>query len=304
MLRRFIAGFLLAAVPAGATQVDWNGLPFSTNLTSTGQPWDDSWVAELGSFAGSFTPASTNTATWAAAWRAASRSPYQSSTAYFGGSYSYDQNTAPFLTGAWAWLWLFNPKAPQGEWILLGNPAWTWPAGSSFDPATTTWASSNATESIVGELPGPGWALKCAAITNSPLPSLTFAGWKALYFSTAELADTAISGFAADPDGDGTSNFAEYGGGSLPRRANSFPPPAEVVFPVVNNQTYFGARLRINPRITGFRWAVNAATEPGFTQPLSVTVITDLPWEFSVRCSNPMNSGSSSAKGFIRFLFR
>ena len=41
---------------ASATQIDWNGFPFSTNLTSTGQPWDDTWVAELGSFTGSFTP--------------------------------------------------------------------------------------------------------------------------------------------------------------------------------------------------------------------------------------------------------
>lgn len=156
----------------------------------------------------------------------------------------------------------------------------------------------------MGKLAGSGWALKSAAVTNSPLPSLTFPEWKGLYFSSAELANNGISGFSADPDGDGASNFAAFGGGGLPRRASSFPPPVEVFLPVVNSQTYFGARLRNNPRITGSRWTVNAATEPGFAQALGLTVITDLPWELSVRCNSPMNSGSSSAKGFIRFLFQ
>ena len=35
---------------------------------------------------------------------------------FAGKSGQVDWNGLPF--------WLFNPKAPQGEWIMLGNPAW------------------------------------------------------------------------------------------------------------------------------------------------------------------------------------
>ena len=304
-MRPLALGLILAASPAGATQVDWNGLPFSTNLTSTGQPWDDSWVAELGSFTGAFAPSAANTTAWAAAWRAASRSVYQPGTGYFAGSYSYNTNTAPFLTGTRAHLWLFNPQAPQGEWILLTNPAWTWPAGSAFDPFTTTWASFDATQTVVGQLAAPGWSLKSASVLNSKVPALTFPEWRALYFSQAEISDAGVSGFNADPDRDGASNFIEYGSGSLPRRASSFPSPSEIIFPVANSQTYFGARHHFSTRITGYQWSAQA-DEGGNEWAHSLIELSNLPWEYSVRWRNPVGikSGSFQNKGFIRFYFR
>ncbi|PYK99200.1 MAG: hypothetical protein DME19_09570 [Verrucomicrobia bacterium] len=45
--------------------------------------------------------------------------------------------------------------------------------------------------------------------------------WKARYFSPAELADAAMSGDGADPDGDGQTNFQEYLSGTDPRDAQS-----------------------------------------------------------------------------------
>jgi len=43
------------------------------------------------------------------------------------------------------------------------------------------------------------------------------ATWKAQYFTAAELANPAISGDAADPDGDGHTNLQEYVAGTKPR---------------------------------------------------------------------------------------
>jgi hypothetical protein len=45
--------------------------------------------------------------------------------------------------------------------------------------------------------------------------------WKGRYFTPAELADPLESGDAADPDGDGQTNFQEYLAGTDPRDAQS-----------------------------------------------------------------------------------
>jgi hypothetical protein len=46
-----------------------------------------------------------------------------------------------------------------------------------------------------------------------------YTAWRAAYFSASELADTTVSGDAADPDGDGRANLLEYALGTLPRDA-------------------------------------------------------------------------------------
>jgi hypothetical protein len=47
-----------------------------------------------------------------------------------------------------------------------------------------------------------------------------FTGWRAQYFTALELADPAVSGLDADPDGDQITNAGEYAFGSDPRVAN------------------------------------------------------------------------------------
>ena len=292
-----LCALLLAADQAEATQVDWNGLPFSTNLTSTGQPWDDTWVAELGSFSGSFTPTSGNTAAWAASWRAASRSVFQPATSYFAGSYFYDANGAPFLAGVRAYIWLFNPNAPQGEWMLLTNPAWTWPAGSAFDPFITTWASSDATHAVVGQLPAAEWSLKSAEVLNSALPPLPIMHWKEFYFTAAEISNPAVSGNASDPDGDGASNVIEYAAGTLPRRASSFPPPAGIFLYAENAQLFGAARLKRSTRVIGYSWQAEASDGLSLWG-AGLSSVGNFPWELTVRRTLPI---TVARRGYIRF---
>lgn len=56
-------------------------------------------------------------------------------------------------------------------------------------------------------------------------PGETFASWSALKFSAAQLANPAISGKLADPDGDGLTNLLEYALNGNPLAAASAPWP-------------------------------------------------------------------------------
>lgn len=57
----------------------------------------------------------------------------------------------------------------------------------------------------------------------------TFASWRTRHFSSAEIADPAIAGPAADPDHDGLGNLLEYALGCAP----CVPTPAAAALPVV-----------------------------------------------------------------------
>lgn len=59
-------------------------------------------------------------------------------------------------------------------------------------------------------------------LTADQLPPLLvpYDDWRYIYFTAAQVADPAISGPAADPDGDGASNQTEYEGGTDPTVAD------------------------------------------------------------------------------------
>src|SRR5437867_3780874 len=61
------------------------------------------------------------------------------------------------------------------------------------------------------------------AVRISRTKGTTFDTWRKLRFSTNDLANAAISGDNADPDGDGISNLAEYAFGLEPVRADTSP---------------------------------------------------------------------------------
>lgn len=64
------------------------------------------------------------------------------------------------------------------------------------------------------------------AIGVEPALALTFDEWRAAMFTPIELGDVAISGYTADPDGDGNRNWLEYGLGTDPMLTDSTDWPA------------------------------------------------------------------------------
>ena len=91
--------------------------------------------------------------------------------------------------------------------------------------------SNPSLESVTAMFPAPGeYAIRLTAndgeFTGSDVLAVEvvappFETWRAAEFTAAELADPAISGASADPDGDGIRNDAEYFFGSDPNSAGS-----------------------------------------------------------------------------------
>lgn len=207
-----------------ATEIRWNStilLPFvpTTNQQSNGSNLDQSFLFSLGTFVSGFTPTSANTSSWATNWRRLDLASYNLTSRAFVGNASYGTNTAPFLTTARGYIWGYNGACGAGEWILITNNAWTFPQGSTdIGAPIVDWVVSAGTAgltTIVGNLNGSGYLMKTESVGASVPQSTTGAAWKALYFPN-DLANPAVSGWTADPDGDGMNNLYEYSIGTSP----------------------------------------------------------------------------------------
>ena len=89
------------------------------------------------------------------------------------------------------------------------NPAW-----NGYE-TPTNWALAD----LAGGTPG----------TGETTFSNVFVGWRKTYFSALEETNDALSGPAADADGDGRSNFEEFSFGGNPRVIDSKPIPASSI---------------------------------------------------------------------------
>lgn len=144
-----LALLLLGISTARSQTLVW-GSPLSPDFSSklsdsTGNPLDETFVFELGSFDNGFSPTVSNTAEWATNWKvfdAASYSEgtYDPVTGYVtdtadmnpsGFSNSPQSSSATFsFAGLQGYLWVKNSNSPvQGtEWALVRAGSWTFPA--------------------------------------------------------------------------------------------------------------------------------------------------------------------------------
>jgi hypothetical protein len=79
--------------------------------------------------------------------------------------------------------------------------------------------------------------------------------WRVASFSPAELADPAISGDTADPDGDGLPNLVEYALGLLPL-STDVPPP-----PMIDANGYLAVSVTKNPAATDISWGAQVTDD-------------------------------------------
>src|SRR5690606_23243678 len=106
-----------------------------------------------------------------------------------------------------------------GEWILITDSEWRWPAGGTVSPPVQ-WSVIEASEAIIGDINDPNgeFHLQTASV---PLPSSTVPSpsvWWTQYFP--EQAESE-EGWASDPDGDGLPTLLEYAFGTHPDQTSS-----------------------------------------------------------------------------------
>lgn len=148
------------------------------------------------------------------------------------------------------------------QWFQGPSGTTTYPVGANAATFTTPALTADTSYWVrITNVANPTGAISnTASVTVRP----PYTVWRNARFTPAQLADAAVSGDAADPDGDGAANVAEYVFGSLPLTADLRSRPTidragssvSVSFPApsAEGQGYLGLRRHI---------ALEQATLPG-----------------------------------------
>lgn len=196
------------------------------NQSEEGQPLDAGYRFELGFFAGGFEPSAENTRDWASHWMAIQGTAYNVEGHFFAGSAGADLLEG-IPAGSRGYIWGFNSRdlGDGAQWVLVSNPAWVVPTNATPTNSPLEWfVSDAASEALVGAVNGgqAGYQLRTAAVGKSGAgESGGAAAWREARFAGEMLADPAVSGWGADPDGDGLSNLLEFAFGGDPMAAGS-----------------------------------------------------------------------------------
>ena len=202
-----------------AGDIEWRSTLFQTNEDSEGGGIDSSWSFYLGYFAGGFLPTSGNTASWSGNWVTVSATKYDDA---FGSRFvGLWENDGSVFAGAKGYIWGVNREGIDQEWILLSGSTWFWPAqgGGSIDPSgnKVVWQVDSANQAVLGTVNSGGVHMKTESVPVGDPPFLNGPAWRELHFSEEELDDSLVSGWEADPDGDGCVNLFEMATGTDPR---------------------------------------------------------------------------------------
>ena len=190
-----------------------------------------------------------------------------------------------------------NNIPPAGyQWQRLPAASDTWQnladiSGTYAGTTTTTLSVGNATAAMNGDqfrcVAANGY-LPNAVSNAAPLAVQTgYSIWSGTFFSTAQLADPAISGPAAIPRHDGVPNALKYLTGinpSIPLSAATYPMLPTPGSLVISGTEYLTLTYRRNPNTPGLTLTVQSSPDllawntvtPDFTE----TVGTDLPTGF------------------------
>ena len=174
----------LAWTPGALASTVFWGSQYNDNLyNSSGQPLDETYSFEVGTFNGGFTPTYQNVDQWDANWHVIAlaftpdingwNAPAQffASTVNFNGANNSDATGADpafaFTQGDTAYLWAYNSKSivPSSEWALVtygaspGNTGDPWVIPSLGDAGSYNWNLTDANNAIIGGangVQGPG----------------------------------------------------------------------------------------------------------------------------------------------------
>lgn len=206
---------------AGA--INWS-LPIGAGHTMSNlAPLPDGMVFQLGVFNSGFTPTVANASSWSANWRGLCTANYIASVDGLGGSYQVVSNAAPFSANAQLYvLGCTATSSTTCEVYLAKDSSWLMPGTNPLD-FPVAWDLNTAGVIIAGSVNSTGGGIRTVPVTMSQEPPQYFTQWKWQNFTTAQLANTAISGESADSDGDGISNALEYFYNANPQQGEQVP---------------------------------------------------------------------------------
>lgn len=151
-------------------------------------------------------------------------------------------NIAELVTAAFTGVSVQSPPctvtvapSPAGSGIVSGAGSYQSGSPATVAAAPTSgygfaaWSEYGATVSTSSSYPFTVAGSRSLVANFQPT---SFATWKALHFTTAELASPAISGTLADPEQDGSPNLLKYGLGLDPKVV--YPPSSHVQTAVLN----------------------------------------------------------------------
>jgi hypothetical protein len=291
--------FSLLTMEVRATDINWNSTIGANNQTSVGEgtPMGAGFIFELGAFANDFVPTTSNVAFWATNWVALDRDAYNPTSNFFTSKATLLSNDPPFHFTKKAYVWGYNPQLP-GEWILMTNSAWSWPfAGEGIQPPVTWSIGAVGTTAVIGMVNGIGFQMKTAFVPVGSIPAVNPDAWRQQYFSTAERANPAISGWQADADGDGASNLFELAAGSNPRNGASSPSFVVERVDTGSGSPFIQFRLQCPQRAAGNYGAEVTPDLTGWSGS-GVTIVPETPGEIVFRF--PVGTGG---RMFMRMVF-
>ena len=152
---------------------------------------------------------------------------------------------------------------------------------------------------LMAPAPAPNPAL-AASWTTSAQPggmpggtprSLTYAAWRQLSFNPADAANNAISGPSADPDGDGLTNRAEYGLGSVARLPDQQAHMPATALEVFSGHTYLTLQYTVQSG------AIDATFTPEVSSNLSL-------WNSGVANLTSLAGPTASTNGYLTWKTR
>jgi hypothetical protein len=115
------------------------------------------------------------------------------------------------------------------SWTKISGPSWLSTDTSGNLSGTPTWSDIGLNTFVFRVTDSYGAWADLTVLINVLHP---YNNWRASNFTTGELGNPAISGFSADPDGDGVPNLLEYALGGNPKNSLSSATPFVSSVPV------------------------------------------------------------------------